>query len=168
MAHIERLDNGVIDADRDLYILECDSFADIFPAATTLPGDHFVTLLIANFALTTVDDLVSLSSHLIAAGSRYFCAWGPECKKAHLAFDLACCEFEAGNDSVILTTDHADESLDDAIWFALNCAVPAEPFDRDWRAIISICVNHKPAGQSVRRAFADPVEFSKNNGPEVD
>lgn len=168
MAHIERLHSCLNDADRSLYILECDSFADIFPAVTMLPGDHFVTLLIADFATTTVNDLVSLSSQLIAAGSRYFCAWGQDCENAHLAFDLACCEFEAGTDNVILTTDHSRESLEDAIWYALNCAKPAEPFDRDWRAIISICVNNKSASQSVRRAFTNPVEFSEKNGPDVD
>lgn len=168
MAQIERLHDYPPDANVGLYILECGSFADIIPAVATLPGKHFVTLLIADFSSTTRDDLVSLSKQLIAAGSRYFCAWGQDCQTAHLAFDLARCEFERDTENVILTTDHSTESLDDAIWYALNVAYPVDPYDRDWHAIIAICVNDNIAGQTIRNAFTDPAEFSEHNGPTVD
>jgi hypothetical protein len=168
MAHIEHLNDHPDDSKRGLYLLDCDTFADILPAVSHLPGKHFVTLLIADFSSTTRDDIVALSKQLISAGSRYFCAWGQECQIAHLAFDLACCEFETDNEHVILTTDHSKESVEDAIWFTLVCAYPVDPYDQEWRATIAICVNDKAASQTVRKAFTDPATFSEDNGPVVD
>lgn len=168
MSVIERLRDDWTEAKRGLYILECGSFSDILPAIAALPGRHFVTLLISDFSSTTREDLVDLSKQLIAAGSRYFCAWGRCCQMAHLAFDLACCEFEPDTDNVILTTDHSRESLNDVIWYALNCAHPVDPYDRGWHAIIAICVNDTNAAQTIREAFTDPAKFSKHNVPTVD
>ena len=168
MASIEHLHDHPHDSDRGLYLLDCEAFADILPAVAQLPGKNFVVLLIADFSAGTRDDVVVLSRGLIAAGARYFCAWGQACQTAHLAFDLACCDFETDNESVILTTDHSKESLEDAIWFAMVCAYPADPYDREWHATLAICVNDRASSQTVRTAFADPVNFSAQNGPAID
>ena len=168
MASIEHLHDHPHDSDRGLYLLDCEAFADILPAVAQLPGKYFVVLLIADFSAGTRDDVVVLSRGLIAAGARYFCAWGQACQTAHLAFDLACCDFEADNEPVILTTDHSKESLEDAIWFAMVCAYPADPYDREWHATLAICVNDRASSQTVRTALADPVSFSAQNGPAID
>ena len=168
MAHIEHLSDHPDDSNRGLYLLDCDTFADILPVVSQLPGKHFVTLLIADFSTVTQDDMVALSRRLISAGSRYFCAWGRDCQMAHLAFDLACCEFEIDSEHVILTTDHSKESIEDAIWFTLVCAYPVDPYDKDWQATIAICVKDQSASHTVRKAFTDPATFSEKNGPVVD
>ncbi len=168
MAHIEHLNDHPDDSKWGLYLLDCDTFANILPAVSHLPGKDFVTLLIADFSSTTRDDIVALSKQLISAGSRYFCAWGQECQMAHLAFDLACCEFEADNEHVILTTDYSKASVEEAIWFTLVCAYPVDPYNHDRRAAIAICINDKAASQTVRKAFTDPATFSDDNGPVVD
>lgn len=167
MATFQRLHHHPHDPDRGLYLLDCDAFAEILPAMSELPGKHFVVLLITDFSAVTQDDVVILSRGLIAAGARYFCAWGRECQRAHLAFDLACCEFEAGDGHVILTTDHSRESLDDAIWYAIVCAYPVDPYDRDWQGTLAVCVNDRDASQTVRKAFMDPVAFSDIHGPAI-
>ena len=130
MVALERFDNRS-PMERSLFLLCCDSFADIAPSLGTLPEGNFVTLIIADFDRTSLDALTELSKTMIDAGSRYFCAWGNNCATAHLAFDLACCEFDADSESVIVTTDHGDESIGDAIWYTLNCAYPVDPYDRD-------------------------------------
>lgn len=168
MTAVERLSDYPPDTARGLYILECDAFSDVVPAMRQLPGKHSVAFLISDFRSASLDDLTALSRYMIDAGARYFCAAGDGCKTAHLAFDLACCEFEADRESVILTTDHSCESLTDAIWVVINCAYPVDPCDRDWHATIAICVNDKKAAQTIRDAFTDPVEFSEHYGPTVD
>ena len=165
MTIIERLSNYT---GRGLYILECNSFTDIVPQLRQLPGKHFVAFLIADFTTTTLDDLTALSHEMINAGSRYFCAAGTGCETAHLAFDLACCEFEPDRDTVILTTDHSHESFRDAIWFVLNCAYPVDPYDQEWHATVAICVNDKNRSNTIREAFAAPEEFSESDGPTGD
>ena len=168
MAQLEHLSDHPDDSNRGLYLLDCDTFADILPAVSQLPGKHFVTLLIADFSTVTQDDTVALSKRLISSGSRYFCAWGRDCQMAHLAFDLACSEFETDSDHVIRTTDHSKESIEDAIRFALVCAYPVDPYDKDCKATIAICVNDQTASHTVRKAFTDPATFSEKNGPVVD
>ena len=168
MTHIERLSDYPANAGRGLYIVECDAFTDVVPQVRQLPGKHFVAFLISDFATTTLDHLTALSREMIDAGCRYFCAAGNGCKTAHLAFDLACCEFERGSEDVILTTDHSHESFSDAIWYVLNCAYPVDPYDQEWQAIVAVCVNDKIAAQHVRNAFAEPEAFSEYNGPTLD
>lgn len=165
MPEIERIHDHPSIKEHSLHVLDCRSFAEIVPAVSAMPCRHFVTLLVAHFTTITRDSLVALSQQMIDAGSRYFCAWGRDCRVAHHAFDLACCEFEPEGDHVILTTDHHDESLEQAIWFALNCARPDGPYERGCHATIAISVNDHEAGQTIRRAFADPVRFSEHNGP---
>lgn len=167
MVELERFENQS-PTERNLFLLRCESFADIAPSLETLPEGNFVTLIIADFERTTLDTLTELSKTMIDAGARYFCAWGNSCNTAHFAFDLACCEFDTDSENVILTTDHGDESIDDSIWYTLNCAYPADPYDRDWHSIIAICVRDDEAAKSVRHAFSDPMAFSEANGPEVD
>ena len=160
MTAIERLSEYPPYSDRGLYLLECDSFSNIVPNVRDLPGSHCIVFLIADFKTTTLDDLTALSRELLNAGARYFCAAGNACETAHLAFELACCEFEPDSENVILTTDHSHESFHDVIWFVLNCAYPVDPYDRDWHATIAVCVNDSESADKVRAAFESPVEFS--------
>ena len=168
MARIEHLNHHPDDSKRGLYLLDCDAFADIGAAVSQLPGKHFVTLLVADFSNVNQDDMVELARQLIAAGSRYFCVWGRNCEMAHLAFDLACCEFEADNQPVILTTDHSTESIEETIWFTIFCAYPAIPYEKDWYATVAVCVNDQTASQAVRKAFSAPATFSENIDPSGD
>ena len=167
MLALERFENRS-PTERNLYLLRCDSFADIAPSLATLPDGNFVALIIADFGRATLDALTELSESMIAAGARYFCAWGTNCETAHLAFDLACCEFDSDSENAILTTDHGDESINNAIWYTLNCAYPVDPYDVNWHSIIAICVRDDDAVESVRHAFSDPMVFSEANCPEVD
>lgn len=168
MARIEHLNHHPEHSNRGLYLLDCDALTDIVPAVSQLPGKHFVTLLVADFSNVNQDDMVALASQLIAAGSRYFCVWGRNCEMAHLAFDFACCEFEAENEPVILTTDHSTESIEEAIWFTIFCAYPAIPYEKDWYATLAVCVNDHTASQAVRKAFSAPAAFSESIDPSVD
>ena len=168
MTAIEQLSEYPPDSDRRLYLLECDSFNEIVPSVRDLPGNHCIVFLIADFKTTTLDDLTALSRELINVGARYFCAAGNGCQTAHLAFDLACCEFEPDSENVILTTDHSHESFTDAIWFVLNCAYPVDPYDRDWHATIAVCANDLQSAQEVRDAFESPVEFSRVDESDTD
>ena len=168
MATVERFKKHPSIADHSLYLVECDTFSEIVPAVSSLPFRFFVALLVADFRTIVRDDLVELSSQMIDAGSRCFSAWGEQCRIAHLAFDLACSEFEPNGDGVVPTMDHGTESIEYAIWRTLNCAQPVKPYDRDWNATVAVCVDDQSAGQVVRAAFASPVAFSELYGPDVE
>jgi hypothetical protein len=79
-----------------------------------------------------------------------------------VAFDLACSTFE-GN-SVIETDDFSLGSLNEAIWYVLNCAPPVDP-DRMCRATIAICIANQDYAGTIRQAFKNPLTFSEKHGP---
>lgn len=163
---MEQFDEHRDGAKRRLTLIECDTFSDVMAAIETPPGKRFATLLVADFLAATADGLVILARRLIDLGARYLCAWGPGCQSAHDSFDIACCEFEMNSESVILTTDHSNETLAKAVWFALECTDPVPPYKFD--SIVAICVNDKNAGSIIRNAFRDPVAFAERYGPSVD
>jgi hypothetical protein len=157
---LELLRRGFPSENHGLYLLECESFDEV-PSNLEI-GPYFVSFLVADFSTINRDDLVRLTGRMIARGSRYFVAWGKDSNAAHVAFDLACCEFEDGEeeDAVILTTDHLDESIEEAIWFAMNCAFPSHPYDRNCVGLVAICIHDPGSAKVVRSAFESPDEFS--------
>lgn len=161
VSSLEYLNDYPPDSYRGLYLLECISFAAIASAIEQLPGKYIVAFVIADFSLLSLDEMTSIVRLLIRSGARYLCAAGPMCQEAHEAFDWACLDIEEKEGSVILTTDHSQESLMEAIWFVLNCAYPCNPYDQDWHATVAICINNQVAAQSVRDAFSDPVRFTE-------
>ena len=167
MAVLEHIGDRRSPVGHNLHLLECDSFTEV-ASEFNRPSPYFVTLFVADFSAISFDELVALTNHLIQRGSRYFCAWGKQCEAAHLAFDLACCEFEDDNECVIPTTDHHNDSIEEAIWYFLNCAYPSEPFDQDCDSAIAICVGSAQHSRTIRTAFRNPDNFSESRGRLVD
>lgn len=144
-----------------LYVCGVSSLADSLNHIADLPSSHFVTLLVADFGLQDSTELAEWARALIGAGTRYFCAWGNQSDHAHNVFDEVCCDFEPDRGSVILTTNHCD-SLEESIWFSLNCAQPTPPYDQDWNGILAITVDDAESLAKIRTVFSDPVEFCEN------
>jgi hypothetical protein len=73
-------------------------------------------------ALRDVDILAALRQ-MFEQGIVYLCCWGSDCERVHdLADQLTLHQL---GDDLVLTTWHDDESLDEAIWFLIHCAEPA-------------------------------------------
>lgn len=144
---------------QQLYVIGSLNLAESRKHLRDFPSTNFVTFLIADFDSLAESELGNWTEVLINAGSRYFCAWGNRCEVAHEIFDEECSKFESDGESVIMTVDHRSESLDDAIWFALNCAVPAPPYDQNWNAILAVSINDTASLHRVRTIFTDPAGF---------
>jgi hypothetical protein len=85
------------------------------------------------------DELHVLARTLLDQGCVYACAWGPESARVETAFDVVAVQAELEGrpyvDDVVMTTSHADESLDSALWFSLFAAFPP---DLEARAVVAI------------------------------
>lgn len=68
-----------------------------------------------------------VSRWLIEAGCLYMLAWGPGCSAWDDSVDLANLEAfdytDIPEESDAMTTWHADESLEECMWFAKHCAM---------------------------------------------
>ena len=73
--------------------------------------------------------MIKLFRPLVDNGLAYFCAWGKGCEEVHDAVDLSDVEREqefGESDYFQMTTWHEDDSLEKAVWFFENCAIPSE------------------------------------------
>jgi hypothetical protein len=89
-------------------------------------GRPFVCLLAIDAREVHKFDIALLCAQLLNAGCAYFCAWGPDCERVH---DLMDEEVLGSNppstdQGGVMTTWHADETLEDALDFLFHSANP--------------------------------------------
>lgn len=110
--------------ERQIFVLPLESL-DALPSNLRLPTAHFVLFLACDSSILTTDAIYNFASRIIELGAVSVCVWGKDCERAHDIFDefLVMREIKAAKHFPhIMTTWHADESLDEALWFALNSA----------------------------------------------
>jgi hypothetical protein len=90
--------------------------------------------------------LTSVVERLLDTGAIYICAWGPGCTSVHDVADEAR-ELKCGgaNDRahpVVMTTSHASDSLQDALWFFFFLTFPDERFEEPTRSGLAITIGN--------------------------
>jgi hypothetical protein len=111
--------------ERPLITESVAQFADI--TAVPLPTDFIIMLIAADATNIPTETISRVAEHLLASRLVYLCAWGADCERVHDIFD----EVHVGDASIestftLMTTWHADEPLEEAAWFFLNCAFPSD------------------------------------------
>ncbi len=62
----------------------------------------------------SVGEISRVAEVLLGSGGVYFCTWGNGCERVH---DIIEVDPDPADDSVVMTTWHDDETLDEALWF---------------------------------------------------
>jgi hypothetical protein len=91
------------------------------------------------FDATRLDDatLYAFARRLILAGCRYVCTWGPDSERVHDIFDAANIDLdESLKEIFVMSTWHDDESLDEALWYATQCAWVEELQDHSQHVLV--------------------------------
>jgi hypothetical protein len=115
--------------EREVLLIALAALGDPF-AWSNLSSRRFTCFCALDIEAVPSTALSKFCSRLIELGCAYFCAWGPGCERVHDAMD----EQAMGDDppktdvGCVMTTWHADESLEEALWFFLNCTVPDEDY----------------------------------------
>ena len=81
------------------------------------------------FAADHVFDAAPLAKRALAQGLAFVCVWGPGCVIAEDTFDEVIVgdgTHKETDDDVVLTTSHADESLEEALEFFLDVMTPSK------------------------------------------
>jgi len=136
--------------ERDLYFTAAAGIATA-PSAFPWSSHHFVVLLAMDSTTASEDTLAVYCESLVVRGCSYFCAWGPGCERVHDIFDSQCLHTE----SVIMSTWHADEPLDDALWFFLRSSWPDDAYFDSTRAAIAISVGNEEWASHIEHRLAD-------------
>ena len=119
MAEIERLGKDPL-TNRDLYFLSATDLDEI-PGRMNFSSPNFICLIAWDSDRSSVEEISSLVEPLIKNGGSYFCAWGNDCERVHDIIDeidsYPYNDIGSPDDSVIMTTWHSDESLEETLYF---------------------------------------------------
>lgn len=132
---------------RNLYLVEAVSSKDVI-ADGVLPSPHLVCLVVWHAQEASADEIGRLAAHVLAAGAVYICAWGTDCERVHDVVDEVLTS-EPGFIPVI-TTWHASESLDDAVFHFLQAARPDPMFADAVTSSVAIVIGASEAATQVR------------------
>ncbi len=162
MVQIEHFGDNRIN-ERQIYVLELPSLAGL-PRILNLSSQYFTLLLACDARQISHDEIAKAATSLVEQGVVYVCSWGPDCQRVEDIFD----EVIVGKNpdetvkSVIITTQHNDESLDEALWFLLNVAFAAEEYEKDCGAELIIVVANSEWTSQVRARLLNQDALSRD------
>jgi hypothetical protein len=118
------------------YLCPADSIETL--GDNTSPSTSNFGLFVAMNANGVADDSILLGAKkLLSKGLACLCTWGQDCERVHDLFDVAARHInsELSGDDVIMTTWHADASIEEALWFFVHTAFVTNKFANtctDW------------------------------------
>src|SRR5277367_1832886 len=95
---------------------------DNFQSPVSIESGRYI--LVVASEKPAVDLGIKTARAWIDAGASYVCAWGPDSEEVEESFDYASILPGCGEELpfTLLTTAHKDEPIEEALWFAFNCA----------------------------------------------
>ena len=136
-------------SERPIYLVSVPTFRELVGRFDVTAG-HFTLFVVSDASNVSADSISEVAESALQAGCVYICTWGNDCERVHDIFD----EVIVGNDpnqtvkSVIMTTWHSRDTLDDALWFFLHCAWPADDYiDQTIAEIIAVVGDGEWAAQ---------------------
>ena len=145
--------------ERAMYVVELPRLAD-YPEELERPGPHFVVFVAADVTAASDEELAGFARALVTQGASYVCTWGPGCERLHDAVDVERDALHDGSDSVVMTSWHADDTLDEALWFALFATVPDERYIETTDAVLAVVVAEPNWVAQVRGRLGNPKALS--------
>ena len=141
---------------RDLFLAR---LAELEAWGDELPGidAEFVAFVALDATHVSDVELERFASKLLKQRAAYLCAWGPGCERVHDVFDAV---RDRDAPAPVTTTWHADDTLDQAVWFALYTACPHDRYIETCAATVCIVVARDDWAEQVRAALADPAALT--------
>jgi hypothetical protein len=156
---------------RSFLLLHLERASD-WPDRLPLPTRYVVVFFGMDASKVATDDLAQLAEATLDAGAVYVCAWGPDCGRVHDIFDdvIVSQELESGADDTIITTWHAKEALEEALWYFAQTAIPDDAFENECGSWLAVSVGAYPGADEIRRLLdkvtrADDVRALRKRAP---
>lgn len=145
---------------RRLFTLEIPDFAS-WPTSFGIDAENFALLVVADSRGVSDESIQAAAQRAIEDGASYVCAWGPECGRIESAFDHVAAPRSAAGAPVVMTTAHANETLNEAVWFLLALSHPDEAYAARTTASVAVVVRNPGWAAQVVQAFMAPRAFAK-------
>jgi hypothetical protein len=130
-----------------------------WPSDLQLPSQRFRLFVAADVSTTTTEIISAFAQAALECGMVYFCAWEPDCGRFHdivdediLGDDLGERKFKGpGERDEIMTTWHESDSLEDALDFFVNFAIPTGGFVESSNCWLAISVNNPKWAETLKQ-----------------
>lgn len=115
----------------------------------------FGLLLVCDVSGERTSALATVAEKALASGAAYIAAWGPDCERVHDIFDetLISLFLNRGDTGTVVTTWHAHESLDDAVWFFVH--VPRIDTGKDLSDWLAVTVGRPAWEQRIQQRLTN-------------
>lgn len=151
-------------SERDLFSVDINSLAD-YPLEVNLPGQFFILLNAGNAANWSDQKIADFDQKTLNQGAVHFCAWGADCERVHDTLDETIIMHWVDSgltfEKTIITTWHSDEDLGDALWFALQVAVPSAAYDPECNSVLVVSADSEENYSSIVSWLQDPARFNQ-------
>jgi hypothetical protein len=141
---------------KDIYL--CPSTAiDALAGQITPSSQNFGLLLAMDAQSFDVGQIGELAEKLASKGLAYLCAWGQDCERVHDIFDETFVQrdLEQKEDNVVMTTWHANDSLEETLWYFMNCAFADQGYERTCQEWIVAPIGNAEWEQRIRTVFEE-------------
>lgn len=125
---------------------------------------HFILFVACDFSKYTIDELSSFAEKMLDEGAVSISTWGKNCEKMHDIFDETLIyrkEVEKLGFPHIVTTWHEKDSLDEALWFALNTAFAVEEYEETCKSTLIAAVGNEDWNKLLRFRLSDIESFNE-------
>lgn len=150
-------------SERQIYFLELSGLSDL-SASLHLSSRYFTLLLACDARRISSDVIAEAAGSLIGQGLVYICSWGTDCARVESIFDevIVGINPDETEKSVIMTTQHDGESLDEALWYLLNVAFAADDYEAECSAEVIAVVDNTEWAAQIRTRLADQKALSRD------
>jgi hypothetical protein len=126
-----------------------------WPTSIDLGVPRFRLFLACDATDVPEDALSAIAERALASGATYIVIWGPGCERVHDIFDEqdVAMRLAAPERHHIITTWHADESLDAALWFFADVALAG--LNDDLSVGFAVAVGREDWHRQMRERLAD-------------
>ena len=141
------------------------------PDDLELPPPHFTCAVFLHSVDWDKARLANLLERLIEGGCVYFAFHGNRCEEAHDLADEVALQNEAYNldenpDSVIMTTWHENESINDVLSDFLQSAWPAADYDSTFSSCVILSFGTAEDDTNIQALLANPETIIENSALE--
>lgn len=119
---------------------------------------YFILFLADSSENLNIEKVSGFMDIMLKRGMVYLCSWGRNCELIHDIADRVICSLNLskGDNSTVLTTWHKNEEISEALWYALNTAVPAERYCSDAVSVICAAMNEEEAYYKIKYYTDNP------------
>jgi hypothetical protein len=130
-----------------------------FSSPINIHGEHCVLFIAMDARPMSVDEVSNIANWALDQGAVYLCAWGPDCERVHDIIDEVLVDRNPGetDEDVIMTTWHDDETLEEALWFAVNNAFAVGNYEQTCMTLVTVTVANQDWGSRIAKKLSESI-----------